>query len=161
VQPLTHLEWDVKYTPGVLEARGKKDGKIILTAKRETTGEPTSIKLTADRKEIDANGEDVAVLRVEALDSAGRHVPTADNAISFRITGEGELLGVGNGYPNCQESDKEPKRSLFNGLAQLIVQAAKSPGAISVEAYCAEDPNIVSAELRITTRRVEMRPAVS
>jgi len=26
---------------------------------------------------------------------------------------------VGNGDPNCQESDKEPRRSLFNGLAWL------------------------------------------
>jgi len=33
---------------------------------------------------------------------------------------------VGNGDPNCQESDKEPKRSLFNGLAQVILQASKN-----------------------------------
>ena len=30
---------------------------------------------------------------------------------------------MGNGDPNCQESDKAPKRSLFNGLAQVIVRA--------------------------------------
>ena len=34
--------------------------------------------------------------------------------ISFKVTGEGALIGVGNGDPNCQESDKEPKRSLFD-----------------------------------------------
>ena len=39
VQPLTHLEWKVKYEPGVLEARGTKDGKVVLTEKRETTGD--------------------------------------------------------------------------------------------------------------------------
>ena len=62
VQPLTHLEWKVKYEPGVLEARGTKDGKVVLTEKRETTGEPDTIRLTADRTEINADGEDVAVL---------------------------------------------------------------------------------------------------
>ena len=63
VQPLTHLEWKVKYEPGVLEARGTKDGKVVLAEKRETTGPPESIRLTADRTEINADGEDVAVLR--------------------------------------------------------------------------------------------------
>ena len=48
-EPLTHLEWKVKYEPGSLEARGTKDGKVVLTAKQETTGEPESIRLTPDR----------------------------------------------------------------------------------------------------------------
>ena len=41
---------------------------------------------------------------------------------------------MGNGDPNCQESDKEPKRSLFNGLAQVIVQSTQEPGEIHIEA---------------------------
>ena len=77
VEPLTHLEWKVKYEPGVLEARGTKDGKVVLTDKRETTGEPVAIRLTADRSEINADGEDVAVLTIEVLDKEGRALPTA------------------------------------------------------------------------------------
>jgi beta-galactosidase len=161
VQPLTHLEWKVKYEPGVLEARGTKNGRVMLTGKRETTGNPDSIKLTADRTEINADGEDVSVLRVEVLDKDGRAVPTADTMIQFKVTGEGALIGVGNGDPNCQESDKEPKRSLFNGLAQAIVQASRTPGAITVEASCQErHTNIASAQLTITTKQVELRPSV-
>ncbi len=162
VEPLTHLEWNVKYEPGVLEARGKKDGKVVLVEKRETTGKPESIRLTADRTEINADGEDVAVLRVEVLDKEGLALPTAANMISFKVTGEGALIGVGNGDPNCQESDKEPKRSLFNGLAQVIVQASKTPGTITVEAYTENypRPKLPSVTLAITTKKVELRPAV-
>jgi beta-galactosidase len=161
VKPYTHLEWKVKYEPGVLEACGTKDGKVVLVEKRETTGEPESIRLTADRTEIDAAGEDVAVLRVEVLDSAGRPVPTAANMISFKVSGEGVLIGVGNGDPNCQESDKEPQRSLFNGLAQAIVQSSRTPGTITVEAYCPERRTKISpAQVVITTKRAELRPAV-
>src|ERR1039457_146082 len=58
VLPLTHLEWKVKYEPGVLEARGSKDGNEILTEKHETTGPTVAIRLTADRTEINADGED-------------------------------------------------------------------------------------------------------
>jgi beta-galactosidase len=162
VQPLTHLEWKVKYEPGVLEARGTKDGKVVLTKKRETTGEPLSIRLTPDRNEINADGEDIAVLRVEVLDKEGRMVPTADNLISFKVAGEGSLIGVGNGDPNCQESDKEPKRSLFNGLAQVIVQASKTPGTIVVEAAGDDwpSPNSSPARVTITAKKVELRPTV-
>ncbi len=157
VEPLTHLEWKVKYEPGVLEARGTKDGKIVLVEKRETTGTPASIRLTADRTEINADAEDVSVLRVEVLDGAGRAIPTADNMISFKVSGEGALIGVGNGDPNCQESDKEPRRSLFNGLAQVIVQATRTAGTIMVQASADDLP---AARLVIPTKKVKIRPSV-
>ncbi len=162
VKPLTHLEWKIPYEPGVLEARGTKNGKVVLTEKRETTGEPVSIRLTPYRNQINADGEDVAVLSVEALDQQGRAIPTADYPIHFKVTGEGALIGVGNGDPNCQESDKDPMRSLFNGLAQVIVQANRTPGKIIVEAFTKDypPPKLPSTQVTITTRKVEMRPAV-
>ena len=146
----------------MLEARGSKDGKVVLVEKRETTGQPESIRLTPDRNDINADGEDVAILRVEVLDKEGRAVPTADNLISFKVTGEGALIGVGNGDPNCQESDKAPKRSLFNGLAQVIVQAGKIPGTITVEAYTEDwpPPKLPAVHVTITSKKVDLRAAV-
>jgi beta-galactosidase len=152
----------VKYEPGVLEARGTKDGKVILTEKRETTGDPVAIRVTADRTEINADGADVSVLTIEVLDKEGRAIPTAHNKISFKVSGEGALIGVGNGDPNCQESDKEPKRSLFNGLAQVIVQSTRTPGTITVEAYTEPYPRPVLPAVRVTiaTKKVELRASV-
>ena len=162
VPQLGHVDWKVKYEAGAIEARGMKGGKVLLSERRETTGPTVAIRLTADRGEINADGEDVAILTVEALDKEGRPVPTANNLIGFKVSGDGVLLGVGNGDPNCPESDKEPKRSLFNGLAQLIVQAGKSAGTIHVEA--AKEgwggPDLTSAKVEITTRKVELRPIV-
>jgi len=69
---------------------------------------------------------------------------------------------VGNGDPNCQESDKEPTRSLFNGLAQVILQSTKTPGAIVLEAY-SEDwpgPKLPAITLTITTKKAELRPTL-
>jgi beta-galactosidase len=134
----------------------------VLTEKRETTGPTVAIRLTADRTEINADGEDVAVLKVEALDKEGRAVPTAGNLIGFKVSGAGALIGVGNGDPNCQESDKDPKRSLFNGLAQVIVQATKEAGEIHIEASKEgwDGPELTPAKLAITTKKVDLRPAV-
>jgi len=163
VQPLTHLEWKVKYEPGVLEARGTKNGKVVLTEKRETTGDPVSIRLTPDRTEINADGQDVSVLTVEVLDKEGRAIPTADVLLHFKVSGEGKLIGVGNGDPNCQEPDKEPKRSLFNGLAQVIVQSTLTPGTITVEAVTGEfpPPQLPPVRVTISTKKVELRPSVA
>jgi beta-galactosidase len=162
VLPLTHLEWKVKYEPGVLEARGTKDGKVVLAEKRETTGEPESIRLTPDRTEIHADGEDVTIVRVEVLDKEGRAIPTADPTISFKVSGEGALIGVGNGDPNCQESDKAPKRSLFNGLAQVIVQSSKLAGTIAIEAYTEDwpPPKLPPTRVTIAAKKVDLRPTV-
>ena len=162
VPHLGHVEWKVRYEPGVIEAHGLEEGKVVLTEKRETTGPTATIRLTADRTEINADGEDVAILQVEALDDEGRRVQTADNSIAFNISGPGKLIGVGNGDPNCQESDKEPKRSLFNGLAQVIMRSTKRPGEIHVEAVKDgwEGPELTPAKLVITTRQVEPRPSV-
>ena len=162
VPRLGHVEWKAKYEPGFIEARGTKNGKIVLTEKRETTGPTVAIRLTADRTEIDADGEDIAILKVEALDKEGRAVPTASNFIGFKVSGDGALIGVGNGDPNCQQSDKEPKRSLFNGLAQVIVQATKNAGEIHIEASKEgwDGPELTPAKLVIVTKKIDLRPAV-
>jgi beta-galactosidase len=152
-----HVEWKVRYEPGAIEARGFRGGKLALTEKRETTGRPASLRLTADRAEIQADGEDLAMLKVEALDKEGRPVPTAGDSIVFKLEGEGALIGVGNGDPNCQESDKKPMRSLFNGLAQAILQSTKTAGEIHVTA---ESRGLAPAQLTITTKKVQLRPAV-
>jgi beta-galactosidase len=162
VPHLGHVEWSVKYEPGSIEARGSKGGQVVLTEKRETTGPAAAIRLTADRMEIDADGEDVAVIRVEGLDKQGRIDPIAHNLLRFKVSGQGTVIGVGNGDPNCQESDKEPVRSLFNGLAQVIVQSTKQPGEIRIEAVKEgwDGPELTPFKLAIQTKRVELRRQV-
>ena len=159
---LSHLEWKIKYEPGVIEARGSKGGKLVLIEKRETTGVPHSIRLTTDHTEIDADAEDIAVLKVEVLDRQGRPVPTANDKVVFKVSGNGTLIGVGNGDPNCHESDKEPRRSVFNGLAQVIVQSTMEPGTIHVEATKEDSagPKLMPASLIITTKSVQSRAIV-
>jgi beta-galactosidase len=162
VPRLGHLEWKVRYEPGTIEARGWKDGKMVLSEKRETTGKVAALRLAADRAEIDADGADVVVLTVDAVDSAGRAVPTASNLVLFKVSGEGALVGVGNGDPNCHESDKEPRRSLFNGLAQVIVQSTKTAGTIEIEASTImRGGTVAPAKIEITTKQVELRPSVA
>jgi beta-galactosidase len=159
VPALGHVQWKAVYRPGAIEARGYKDGKLVLSEKRETTGPAVALRLTADRNTIDADGEDVALIKVEALDTAGRPVPTANIKLAFKIGGTGRLIGVGNGDPNCLESDKAEKRSLFNGLAQVIVQSSKRAGSIHIVATAA-DGSLKPGALVVSTKAVVFRPSV-
>ena len=162
VPHLGHLAWKAAYQPGVIEARGRRGGRVVLTERHETTGPAQSLRMTADRTVIDADGEDVALVTVEALDARGRAVPTANHKLRFKVSGAGTLIGVGNGDPNCLEGDKGPQRSLFNGLAQLIVQADKRGGPIVIEAV--EDAPfgvpLAPAKLLVRAQKARLRPAV-
>ncbi len=101
-----HLEWTVKYEPGILLARGYHGGKEIITDKVETTGEPAALQLTPDRAAIKADGEDVSVVTLQVNDAQGRMVPVAGNEITFGIQGPGKIIGVGNGDPSSHEPDR-------------------------------------------------------
>ena len=102
----SHLEWKVKYAPGILLARGYTGGKEILTDQVETTGAPAAIQMTPHKPAIKADAEDVSVITVQADDAQNRMVPDANNAITFEISGPGKIIGVGNGDPSSHEADK-------------------------------------------------------
>jgi len=154
----SHLAWNVQYTPGAIEARGYKDGKQVMAAKRETTGPAAKLVLAADRKEISADGEDVAVFAVEVQDAQGRPVPVADNEVSFQISGQGKAIGVGNGDPTSHESDQGSSRKAFCGLCMALVQSTKAAGNITVEA---NSPGLTPASANIVATAVKLRPQVA
>jgi beta-galactosidase len=102
----SHLEWKVNYQSGILLARGYKYGKEIITKEVATSSEPASIHLSIDRKNIQADGEDVSVVTVQVHDAQGLITPTADNEINFNLNGPGKIIGVGNGDPSSHEPDR-------------------------------------------------------
>ena len=104
--PNSKLSWQVKYAPGTLSAKGfDAAGNVIAETKVETTGDAAQIQLTPDRKTINADGADVSVFTVSAVDAQGRVVPVAQNTVHFSVEGAGGIIGVGNGDPSCHEPD--------------------------------------------------------
>lgn len=132
-----HLQWEVPYQPGVLEATGYYAGREVRT-KVETTGPAYQMVLVPDRTTLRADGAAAVVVNVHVVDAQGREVPTANDLIRFSIKGPGRIIGVGNGDPSSHEPDKCPEgawqRRLFNGKCQLILQSADSAGEVVLEA---------------------------
>ena len=128
-------EWQVPYYPGILLAKGYKNGKLIISDKVETTGFPVALKLISYRKSIYGNGQDAMPITIQAIDDKGRVVPNANFMVEIEINGPAKNIGVGNGNPNCHESEKSNQHSLFNGLAQLIIQSNEnSKGLVNIKA---------------------------
>jgi beta-galactosidase len=133
----SHLEWQVTYEPGTLEAVGYKKGKKI-TSKVETTGNAYAVVLSSDKTILTADGKDATVLNISITDEKGREVPYADNMVKFYFSGDAKIIGVGNGDPSSHEPDKcregAWQRSAFNGKCQVIIQAGKTVGTVKFEA---------------------------
>jgi beta-galactosidase len=138
VDPIEMAEWSVPYQRGQLKAIGIREGKPVAEAIAETTGPATALGLeihsSFDAREIPADGHFALPITVFALDDQGWRVPDASPRAEFSVVGPAKIIGVGNGDPTCHEPDKASARSLFRGLAQVIVQTTTTAGAIRLSA---------------------------
>jgi beta-galactosidase len=129
-----HVMWRVRYSPGLLKAVSRKEGRTVLQKEIKTAGSPARIQLTADRKKLAAEKNDLSFITVKLLDADGTPVPDADNKIRFTVKGPAFLAGVDNGNPVSMESFKSNEQKLFNGLCLAIVQTNGKKGVITLEA---------------------------
>lgn len=133
-KPFKKLIWPVIYKPGKLEAKGYKAGKLVTKEVIETTTAPNQVVLTSDVNTLNADGCDVAVIRIAIKDDKGRVVPTANNLVKFTLQGPGKIIGTGNGNPNSHEPDKASERMAFNGYCLVLVQSDRQRGTIRLKA---------------------------
>lgn len=152
-----HLAWDAVYQPGKVTATGYKNGKKAMTAKVETSGAPAKINAAADRQLIKADNHDVAVVNITLSDSKKRFVPDGCVTLDLAVDGPVRILGVGNGDPAWQDAERpaDPmsrtfKVKTFNGMAQVILQAAGNEAATATLAVSSEglQPATVSVDVR-------------
>ncbi|MDD6681689.1 MAG: glycoside hydrolase family 2 TIM barrel-domain containing protein [Clostridiales bacterium] len=151
VEKWSHAEWQVKYVPGCLEAKGYKEGKLVAEDKQETTGAPVKLRLTLNSDGVVADGEDVAIMTCDCLDAEGRHVPTASPFVRFYVQGDtglnaslryingiaqtcnGQILGTGSDVCDhvpvtCHD------RKMRAGLISVIARAGVQKGTMYVVA---------------------------
>jgi beta-galactosidase len=151
------VSWEVPYAPGRVEAIGKKNGQEVTRDAVETTGAPARLELSPDRARMAGDGWDAEPVTVRVVDAAGRAVPTASFAVDFAVTG-GRIIGLGNGDPNSHEPEKGARRSLFNGLAQVIVQTLA--GGAGELVLTASAGGVESARAQIRIEPAAPRPSV-
>ncbi len=146
------LRWnEVTYEPGELKAVAYKDGRQIGEAIMRTAGKPATIRLTPDRKDLNATGDDLCYLLVEALDDQGTLCPLADNLVRFKVDGPAGIAAVGNGNPLSLEPFQADFRKLFYGKAMLILRTKE--GQAGPVRVTATSDGLTSSDCLLMTQR--------
>lgn len=123
------LQWDsVVYQPGELKAIGYKNGKQWASAVRKTTGEAAALHLKANISNVRSNN-DLVFVTVSVTDKNGLPVPDAQNMITCRLQGEGEIVATDNGDATSFIPFNSAVRPAFNGLMLVIVKAKAVAGS--------------------------------
>jgi beta-galactosidase len=127
--------FEVPYEAGTLAARCFDNGVETASETIKTVGKPAVIKLTADRSAIKASRNDLSYVMVEILDAEGNVVPFADDVlVHFKITGNGEIAGVGSGSPTDMSSFQQPRKKTWQGRCLAIVRPKGEAGKILLTA---------------------------
>ena len=117
----------VPYEPGVL--RAEAGGQSIALA---TAGEPASLRLTTDKKIISADGQDLAFITIEVIDSKGRVCPDAAINCRVGVEGQGRLMAAASADLKDKEPKTSPKVTTWKGRAVIVVRSTKKKGNIKV-----------------------------
>lgn len=125
---------DVTWEPGDLKASAYRGGRVVGTDAKATVGEPVALRLTPrlGPQGFLADGSDVTLLDVEAVDAAGRRCPTFQQRVDFELTGPGIWRG---GYNSGKtNSINNPWLDLECGINRVSVRSTLTPGSIVVKA---------------------------
>ena len=131
---------DVKWEAGTLEAVGRTNGRETSRYAIQTVGKPVALKMrwVEAPEAFRADGSDIRIAEIEAVDKSGRRHPLAHDMIAFDVKGNGEYLGGVSGVVSEEEK---------------ALNAAASPateGEITAEGGHSKDTNgVLSKELML------------
>jgi beta-galactosidase len=113
------------------------------------------LRLTADRPVLQADGQDLSFIAVEALDEKGRFQPNAEQEVQFAISGPGTIAAVGNGDGQDAATYHGDRRKLFQGRALIVVRTSKLSGPIHLTAAA---PGLTAGAIDIRATAAVPRP---
>lgn len=150
--------FSVPYAPGTLKAVGVRGDREVAESVLTTAGKPASLRLTPDRAVVQADGEDLSFVVVEAVDAEGRLEAHADQEVEFSLTGPGVIAAVGNGDGEDPASYQGDKRKLFQGRALVVVRTSRQSGPITVTARTAGlSDGSATVQAKAAEKRTELR----
>jgi beta-galactosidase len=150
--------FEVPYAPGTLKAEGLKADRVVAESVLATASQPARLRLTADRAAVQADGQDLSFVTVEAVDAEGRLQPNAEQAVRFAIDGPGVIAAVGNADGTDSESYQSARRKLYRGRALVIVRTSKQGGPIRLKAAAEGlSDGVVTIQATPSAARPELR----
>ena len=119
--------FQVPYEAGTL--RAEAGGKSVTLT---TAGAPARLRLTPDRRVITADGQDLAYVTIEVVDSNGNVCPDAAIHCEAIVKGQGSLLAFASADLKDREPYTSPKVTTWKGRALLVVRSTQKNGRAQV-----------------------------
>ena len=118
------------YEAGTLRAEALIGGKVVATHETATPGPAHHLKVTIKTDGIEplADGSDMVPVFVEVCDEAGTRVYDASSQVTFRVEGEGSLIG--DGIPRIAVNPQQTE----GGVGFAFVRTTRKAGRITVHA---------------------------
>jgi beta-galactosidase len=127
------MQWtNVPWEAGTIKAVAMKGGREAAADSIKTAGAPARVLLKPDRTVLYADGECVSCIEVDILDADGNPVSTADNTVSFTMTGPCRSIGIASGDFSNNQPFKAASRKAYKGKALIVIQSTVVPGTIGV-----------------------------
>lgn len=144
-----HVQWRVVFEPGTLTAISRKNGQTVLKKTIKTAAAPARLELSADKKILHANGDDISFVTVRVVDAEGNLAPHAANQLQFKVTGAGSFAGADNGYQADHDSFKALSHKAYNGMCVVLVRSGEKKGTIDLTV---QSPGLPDAHISLQSR---------
>ncbi|HEX4263666.1 MAG TPA: DUF4982 domain-containing protein [Verrucomicrobiae bacterium] len=135
--PYVRVFKDVIWEPGEIKAVAYSAGKAVVAHTLHTVGPAVALRLTPivnPSGGLRADGSDILLINVEAVDVKGERCPTFQQRVDFETSGRGIWRG---GYNSGQiNSINLPHLDLECGINRVAVRATRTAGSIRVRASC-------------------------
>jgi beta-galactosidase len=140
---------DVAFAPGEIKAVASNDYGLTATDSIETAGTAVALRLSpiTGPGGLQADGSDIALIDVEAVDSNGRRCPTFNQRVDFSCDGPAIWRG---GYNSGKAGSINNKfLDLECGINRVAVRSTLTPGDITVTATC---PGLRPASILVSSQ---------
>lgn len=127
---------DVAFAPGEIKAVASNSGGPLAIDSIQTAGPPAALRLTTITGPggLQADGSDIALIDVEAVDASGRRCPTFTGRVHFTCDGPAIWRG---GYNSGRAGSINKKfLDLECGINRVAVRSTLTAGDVSVAAAC-------------------------
>jgi beta-galactosidase len=144
---------NITWEPGEIKAVAYQNGRPIATDAKHTIGAPVALRLTpmTGPGGLHADGSDIALVDVEAVDKNGERCPTFQQRVDFTFTGPCIWRG---GYNSGKiKSTNNTYLDLECGINRVSVRSTLAAGPISISASC---DGLAPGSITINSKPVEV-----
>ena len=126
--------YTVAYAAGTIVANGyDSSGKLVAQDVQYTAGTPAKLALSSDKTAVNTASDDLVYITCDVVDKNGTLCPTADNSVTFTVTG-GTIIGTDNGHGANVEKLSGSTHSAFSGKCLCVVKHDGTSGVMKITA---------------------------